>query len=43
MMKVMDINVHGAVRVTSALLPLVRKAKGRIVNVSSMLGKITFF
>ena len=37
--KVLDINLFGAVRITKSLLPLIRKAKGRIVNVSSLLGK----
>ena len=36
--KVLDINLFGAVRITKSLLPLIRKAKGRIVNVSSLLG-----
>ena len=38
--KVLDINLFGAVRITKSLLPLIRKAKGRIVNVSSLLGKM---
>ena len=37
--KIVDINLFGAVRITKSLLPLIRKAKGRIVNVSSLLGK----
>ena len=37
--KIFDINLFGAVRITKSLLPLIRKAKGRIVNVSSLLGK----
>ena len=36
--KVLDINLFGAVRITKSMLPLIRKAKGRIVNVSSLLG-----
>jgi NAD(P)-dependent dehydrogenase (short-subunit alcohol dehydrogenase family) len=37
-----DVNFYGALRVTQAFLPLVRKAPaGRIVNVSSTLGSIT--
>lgn len=39
--KVLDINLFGAVRITKSLLPLIRKAKGRIVNVSSLLGRIS--
>jgi NAD(P)-dependent dehydrogenase (short-subunit alcohol dehydrogenase family) len=39
--EVYEINVFGVVRVTNALLPLLRKsAAGRIVNVSSELGSI---
>ncbi|XP_038075908.1 D-beta-hydroxybutyrate dehydrogenase, mitochondrial-like [Patiria miniata] len=39
--KVMDINVWGMVRVTKAFLPLIRKSKGRIVNMSSVLGRFS--
>lgn len=39
--KIVDINLFGAVRITKSLLPLIRKAKGRIVNVSSLLGRIS--
>ena len=35
------INVFGQVRVTQAFLPLVRKARGRIVNIGSVGGQIT--
>lgn len=41
MRRVMDVNLFGAVNVTKSLLPLVRKAKGRIVNVSSLLGRLS--
>jgi NAD(P)-dependent dehydrogenase (short-subunit alcohol dehydrogenase family) len=38
----LDVNFYGALRVTQAFLPLVRRAPaGRIVNVSSTLGSIT--
>jgi NAD(P)-dependent dehydrogenase (short-subunit alcohol dehydrogenase family) len=37
----MEINVIGQVAVTQAFLPLIRKAKGRIINVGSVGGKIT--
>jgi len=37
-----NVNFYGALRVTQAFLPLVKKAKaGRIVNVSSTMGSIT--
>ncbi|KAM9069177.1 estradiol 17-beta-dehydrogenase 2 [Sarcophilus harrisii] len=34
----MDVNFFGAVEVTKAFLPLLRKSKGRFVNISSMAG-----
>lgn len=36
----MDLNYFGTVRITKALLPLLRKSKGRIVNVSSLMGVV---
>ncbi|XP_019388492.1 PREDICTED: D-beta-hydroxybutyrate dehydrogenase, mitochondrial-like [Crocodylus porosus] len=39
--EVVDINLWGTVRVTQAFLPLVRRARGRVVNVSSMYGRIS--
>lgn len=36
-----DVNVHGALRVTQLLLPLLRQAGGRVVNVSSVNGRIS--
>lgn len=36
--KVMNVNLFGPVRLTRALLPLIRQAKGRITNVSSLMG-----
>lgn len=42
MRAIFDVNVFGAVRVTQAFLPLLRKSKaGRIVMMSSGLGSIT--
>ena len=40
--KILDINVMGMVRVTSQFLPLIRKAKGRIINMSSIAGTVNF-
>jgi len=40
--KAMDINVYGQIRMTKALLPLIRKAKGRVINVSSICGRLAF-
>ncbi|XP_055936463.1 dehydrogenase/reductase SDR family member 9-like [Argiope bruennichi] len=39
---VFDVNLMGVVRVTKAFLPLLKKSKGRIVNVTSLGGKIPF-
>ncbi len=36
----LEINVVGSVAVTRAFLPLVREARGRIVNISSGLGRV---
>ncbi len=36
--RVFEVNVFGAVRVTKAFLPLLRKSKGRVVNISSISG-----
>ncbi|XP_078612634.1 D-beta-hydroxybutyrate dehydrogenase, mitochondrial-like isoform X2 [Branchiostoma floridae x Branchiostoma japonicum] len=36
--RVMEVNTFGTVRVTKAFLPLIRRAKGRVVNVSSAGG-----
>ncbi|XP_053156054.1 retinol dehydrogenase 16-like [Hemicordylus capensis] len=41
--KVLDINLLGLIDVTIHMLPLVRKAKGRIINISSVMGRIAFF
>lgn len=39
--RIMDINLYGAVRVTSKLLPLIKKARGRVVNISSLMGRMS--
>jgi len=39
--KVFDVNVLGMARVTRAFLPLIRKSKGRVVNVASIAGRIS--
>ncbi|NXR72769.1 RDH16 dehydrogenase, partial [Pycnonotus jocosus] len=41
--KVLDVNLVGLVEVTLSLLPLVRRARGRVVNVSSVMGRVSFF
>ncbi|XP_036026005.1 retinol dehydrogenase 16-like [Onychomys torridus] len=40
--KVLDVNLLGMIEVTLSMLPLVRKARGRVVNVSSVLGRVSF-
>ncbi len=35
------VNLFGAIRVTKKFAPLIRKSKGRIVNVSSMMGRVS--
>ena len=35
-----NVNYLGVVRVTKALLHLIRKARGRIINLSSLSGKL---
>ncbi|XP_038171095.1 retinol dehydrogenase 7-like [Arvicola amphibius] len=41
--KILDVNLLGMIEVTLSMLPLVRKARGRVVNVSSVMGRICFF
>lgn len=38
--RMFEVNVLGTVSVTKSVLPLIRKAQGRIVNVASIAGKI---
>ena len=40
MKKVVDVNVWGMVSVTKAFLPLLKRTKGRVVNVASSLGRL---
>ncbi|XP_052021685.1 retinol dehydrogenase 16-like [Apodemus sylvaticus] len=39
---VLDVNLLGMIEVTLNILPLVRKARGRVVNVSSIMGRVCF-
>nr|XP_033792685.1 uncharacterized protein LOC117356901 isoform X2 [Geotrypetes seraphini] len=39
--KILNVNLVGMIDVTLSLLPLIRKSKGRIVNVSSIVGRIS--
>ncbi|KAK2499059.1 hypothetical protein MC885_000839 [Smutsia gigantea] len=38
--EVAEVNLWGTVRMTKSFLPLIRRAKGRVVNISSMLGRM---
>uniref|UniRef100_A0A8D1SGY6 Retinol dehydrogenase 16 n=1 Tax=Sus scrofa TaxID=9823 RepID=A0A8D1SGY6_PIG len=42
-MVMLDVNLLGMVDVTLQLLPLVRKTKGRVVKVSSVMGRVSLF
>ncbi|EFB28866.1 hypothetical protein PANDA_004104, partial [Ailuropoda melanoleuca] len=42
-MKILDVNLLGLLEVTLSLLSLVRKARGRVVNVSSVMGRLSLF
>ncbi|XP_069118095.1 D-beta-hydroxybutyrate dehydrogenase, mitochondrial-like isoform X2 [Argopecten irradians] len=37
-----DVNLYGMIRVIKAFLPLIRKSKGRVVNVSSVKGRYSW-
>lgn len=39
----LNVNLLGLIEVTLNLLPLVRKARGRVVNVSSIMGRLSLF
>ncbi|XP_069472257.1 retinol dehydrogenase 7-like [Ambystoma mexicanum] len=40
--KVLDVNLIGLIDVTLKFLPLVKRARGRIVNVASVMGRLSF-
>ncbi|XP_067300629.1 retinol dehydrogenase 1 [Pseudorasbora parva] len=39
--KVLDVNLIGLIEVTLKFLPLLKKARGRVVNVASILGRVS--
>ncbi|NXC10407.1 RDH16 dehydrogenase, partial [Orthonyx spaldingii] len=41
--RVLDVNIIGLVEVTLSLLPLLRQARGRVVNVASVMGRMSCF
>ncbi|XP_063111051.1 retinol dehydrogenase 16 [Cavia porcellus] len=42
-MNILNVNLVGVIEVTLSLMPLVRKAQGRVVNVSSVMGRLSPF
>lgn len=36
----LDVNLNGVISVTLSVLPLIKKARGRVVNVASTYGRI---
>ncbi|KAM4697418.1 retinol dehydrogenase 5-like [Rhinophrynus dorsalis] len=40
--RVLDVNLIGLIEVTLKFLPLLKKARGRIVNVASVMGRLAF-
>ena len=42
LMPMFEVNVLGLIRVTKGVLPFLRQSQGRIVNVGSMAGRMTF-
>uniref|UniRef100_A0A8C8RPG5 Retinol dehydrogenase 16 n=1 Tax=Pelusios castaneus TaxID=367368 RepID=A0A8C8RPG5_9SAUR len=41
--KVLDVNLIGLIEVTLSVLPLVKQARGRIVSMSSVMGRLSVF
>ncbi|XP_060109160.1 17-beta-hydroxysteroid dehydrogenase type 6-like [Heteronotia binoei] len=42
-MKILSVNLLGVIDVTLQMLPLVKRARGRVVNVASVMGRLAFF
>lgn len=42
-LQVMAVNFHGTVEVNHAFLPLIKRSRGRVVNVASILGQFSFY
>lgn len=42
-LKVINVNLIGLIEVTLSVLPLLRRARGRVVNVASVMGRVAFF
>ncbi|XP_066544006.1 dehydrogenase/reductase SDR family member 9 [Amia ocellicauda] len=41
--QMLDVNLMGVIEVTMSVLPLIKKARGRVVNVASVFGRISPF
>ncbi|KAM9115521.1 retinol dehydrogenase 16-like isoform 1-T2 [Pangshura tecta] len=41
--RVLDVNLIGLIEVTLSVLPLVKRARGRVVNMASVMGRLAFF
>uniref|UniRef100_A0A8C0GNN9 Retinol dehydrogenase 16 n=1 Tax=Chelonoidis abingdonii TaxID=106734 RepID=A0A8C0GNN9_CHEAB len=41
--KVLDVNLIGLIEVTLSILPLVKQARGRVVNMASVTGRLAFY
>lgn len=37
----LDVNLNGVISVSLSVLPLIKKAKGRVVNIASVFGRIS--
>lgn len=37
----LDVNLNGVIAVTLSVLPLIKRARGRVVNVASVFGRIS--
>ncbi|KAG8537356.1 hypothetical protein GDO81_024668, partial [Engystomops pustulosus] len=41
-LKILNVNLLGLIDVTLKMLPMIRRAQGRVVNVASIAGRLTF-
>ena len=39
----LEVNLNGVIAVTLSVLPLIKKARGRVVNVASVFGRVSPF
>lgn len=40
--KVLNVNMYGTIRMTKAFLPFLRKSQGRLINVTSVKGRLSY-